>query len=75
MADFGEQNQKIVTMWEHVKNTALPVWAYVLIVLAVVFIIAAVIVHKVHTHAVKKRRKQRKKEREARLKLLQAKSK
>ncbi len=68
MEDFGNQNQKIVTMWERVKSNSLPIWAYVLIILFIVLIIAAVILEKVRVHAVHKRRKERKKEREAKLK-------
>ena len=71
MADFGEQNQKIITMWEHVKNTALPLWAYILIIIATLLIIGLVIFRKVQVASVKKRRKERKKEREMRLKQLQ----
>ena len=71
MADFGEQNQKIITMWEHVKNTALPLWAYILIIVATLLIIGLVIFRKVQVASVKKRRKERKKEREMRLKQLQ----
>ena len=71
MADFGEQNQKIITMWEHVKNTALPLWAYILIIIAILSIIGLVIFIKVQVASVKKRRKERKKEREMRLKQLQ----
>ena len=71
MADFGEQNQKIITMWEHVKNTALPLWAYILIIIAILSIIGLVIFRKVQVASVKKRRKERKKEREMRLKQLQ----
>ena len=71
MADFGEQNQKIITMWEHVKNTALPLWAYILIIVAILLIIGLVIFRKVQVASVKKRRKERKKEREMRLKQLQ----
>ena len=71
MADFGEQNQKIITMWEHVKNTALPLWAYILIIVAILSIIGLVIFRKVQVASVKKRRKERKKEREMRLKQLQ----
>ena len=71
MADFGEQNQKIITMWEHVKNTALPLWAYILIIIAILLIIGLVIFRKVQVASVKKRRKERKKEREMRLKQLQ----
>ena len=64
MQDFGEQNLKIVTMWERVKSSALPIWAYVLIALAVLLALSAFIFYKVRVHAVHKRRKQRKKERE-----------
>ena len=71
MADFGEQNQKIITMWEHVKNTALPLWAYILIIIAILLILGLVIFRKVQVASVKKRRKERKKEREMRLKQLQ----
>ncbi|MCI6609008.1 MAG: extracellular solute-binding protein [Bacilli bacterium] len=71
MADFSEQNQKIITMWEHVKNTALPLWAYILIIVAILLIIGLVIFRKVQVASVKKRRKERKKEREMRLKQLQ----
>lgn len=68
MQDFGNQNQKVVTMWERVKSNSLPIWAYVLMGVFVVLIIVAVILEKMRVRAVHKRRKERKKEREAKLK-------
>lgn len=68
MQDFGDQNLKIVSMWERVKNTDLPIWAYILIAVAIVLIIALVIFEKIRIHAVHQRRKERKKAREARTK-------
>lgn len=68
MQDFGDQNLKIVSMWERVKNTSLPVWAYVLIIIAVIACVGLFIFHKVRIAAVHKRRKERKREREKKLK-------
>ena len=68
MEDFGNQNIKIVTMWERARSNSLPIWAYVLIVLLIVLIIGLFIFEKIRVHAVHKRRKERKKAREAKLK-------
>lgn len=69
MADFGSQTQALVTMWEHVKNTALPIWVYTLVIVIIVAIVASVVLYKVRVYEVHKKRKERKKEREMKAKL------
>lgn len=68
MQDFGDQNLKIVKMWENVKNNNLPLWAYITIVAVIVVLIGIYIVFKIKNKAVRDRRKERKKQREAKLK-------
>ena len=72
MADFGTQNASITMMWEQVKNTDLPAWAYYTILAVVVLIIALIIIDNVRKHAVKARRRQRKYNREMKIKKSQA---
>ncbi len=60
MADFGSQNADLLLMWENVKNTSLPLYAYILVLVAVVAIIIFYIVYKISKHNVKERRKARK---------------
>lgn len=60
MADFGSQNADLLLMWENVKNTPLPLYAYILVLVAVVAIIIFYIVYKISKHNVKERRKARK---------------
>lgn len=60
MADFGSQNADLLLMWENVKNTPLPLYAYILILVAIVAIIIFYIVYKISKHNVKERRKARK---------------
>lgn len=64
MADFGQQNASMLLMWESVKNTTLPIWAYVLILIVVLIIIILFILAYIRKAVVKQRRKQRKLERE-----------
>jgi spermidine/putrescine transport system substrate-binding protein len=68
MADFGEQNASMLLMWETVKNTSLPTWAYILILVCVLLIIALVIANYIKKAAIRKRRKDRKLEREGKVK-------
>lgn len=68
MADFGEQNASMLLMWESVKNTSLPLWAYVLILVVVLLLIALCVFLYVRKAAVRKRRLNRKLEREGKLK-------
>lgn len=35
MADYGSQNEAVLTMWEEVKSNALPIWAIILLVLEI----------------------------------------
>lgn len=64
MADFGaQQNAALLMMWESVKNTSLPLWSYIVVLLVVVLLIALAITLKVHRHQVLERRRQRKEER------------
>lgn len=63
MNDFGTQNDSMLRMWEEVKNTNLPLWAYYLILVAVIALVSLIITNYVITYQRKKRRKLRKKER------------
>ncbi len=72
MADFGTQNSKMVKMWEKLKNTALPTWAYFTILAAVILIIILAILNEIRKHAVMARRRQRKIDRENKIKKSQA---
>ncbi len=64
MADFGaQQNASLLMMWEAVKNTSLPLWSYIVILLAVVLLVALAIGLKVERRQVLKRRRQRKEQR------------
>ena len=60
MADFGEQNDALLSMWEDVKNTTLPIWAYVAIVLLVLAAIGVSVFFKVKRRNTLRRRKERK---------------
>jgi hypothetical protein len=73
MADFGTQTQALITMWEQVKNTALPLWVYILIVVLILVTILSVVLYKVRVYQVHKRRKERKKEREMKVKTVSGK--
>lgn len=68
MADFGDQNEKLLTMWEKVKNTNLPIWAYILIILVIVGLIGFFVFRKVQRRIVLKQRAERKKAREEKAK-------
>lgn len=60
MADFGEQNDALLSMWEDVKNTTLPIWAYVAIVLVILAAIGVSVFFKVKRRNTLRRRKERK---------------
>jgi spermidine/putrescine transport system substrate-binding protein len=64
MADFGEQNASMLLMWESVKNTTLPTWAYFLILVCILLIISIIVFLYIRKSAIRKRRKERKLERE-----------
>ena len=65
MADFGaEQNASLLMMWENVKNTTLPTWAYYLILAVVVVLIVLLIAFKIRRHLILKKRRERKLSRE-----------
>lgn len=56
MQDFGNQNLKLVEMWQNVKNTPLPIWAYILILVVVLACIGGFIYYKVRKNKIKKDR-------------------
>lgn len=62
MADFGSQTANMLMMWENVKNTALPVWSYYVILAIVMALIGygiyATISHKAKIRRRKERHKQ-----------------
>lgn len=70
MADFGDQTDALVAMWEKVKNTNLPIWAYVLILVLVVLGILFAVLYGVHKRRIKAERRARKKERQEKEKKL-----
>jgi spermidine/putrescine transport system substrate-binding protein len=64
MADFGDQTDALLKMWEKVKNTDLPLWAYITIIAVIVLLIVWFVVAKIKKHAAMERRRQRKEARE-----------
>lgn len=60
MADFGDQTDALLSMWEDVKNTTLPIWAYVLIVILVLAAIGLSVFFKVKRRNTLRRRRERK---------------
>ena len=60
MEDFGPQNASVLLMWEAVKNTALPLWAYILILVVVIILIGFIIGYKIYRYKLVKRRRIRK---------------
>lgn len=63
MNDFGEQNNKMIKMWENVKNNNLPIWAYCLILVITILLIGLFVFFYIRNYLRKKRRKMRKQER------------
>lgn len=63
MQDFGDQTNSLTKMWEQVKNTNLPTWAYILIIIAVVALIGYYIFTKIRNKMIIDKRKERKKAR------------
>ncbi len=63
MADFGSQNASVLIMWENVKNTALPLWSYIVIAIVVVLLIALAVFNKIRRKAVLRKRRERKENR------------
>ncbi len=64
MQDFGDQTNSLTKMWEQVKNTNLPTWAYILIIIAVVALIGYYIFVKIKNKITIDKRKERKKARQ-----------
>lgn len=67
MADFGEQNASMLLMWESVKNTSLPLWAYILILICLLLLIGLCVFIYLRKAAVRKRRRERKLKREGKI--------
>lgn len=65
MQDFGSQTNALTKMWEQVKNTNLPLWAYLLIVVVLVLLIAYYIYRKIRRKLVLDERRERKIARQA----------
>ena len=42
MKDYGDDNEKVIALWEKFKSTALPTWAIVLLIVEVVAILSAI---------------------------------
>ncbi len=57
MADFGDQNDKLLDMWEDVKNTNLPTWAYILLLVALVVLIALYVAYRIRKRRIHNKRK------------------
>lgn len=66
MRDFGPQNASVLIMWEGVKNTILPLWAYIFILVVVILLIAFLIGYKIHRRKVLAERRARRKQRQDR---------
>lgn len=60
MEDFGPQNASVLLMWEAVKNTTLPLWAYILILVIAILLIGFIIGYKIYRYNLVKRRRMRK---------------
>ncbi len=60
MEDFGTQNATVLLMWEAVKNTTLPTWAYILILIVFVGLVAFAIAYKARKYTILKKRQERK---------------
>ena len=60
MADFGDQTDALLSMWEDVKNTTLPIWAYVTLLLLVLLAIGLSVFLKVKKRNTLRRRRERK---------------
>ena len=67
MADFGEQNASMLLMWESVKNTSLPLWAYILILVVLIILFGILLAIYLKQAAVRKRRRERKLKREGKI--------
>lgn len=67
MADFGEQNASMLLMWESVKNTSLPLWAYILILVVIIILFGILLAIYLKQAAVRKRRRERKLKREGKI--------
>lgn len=65
MQDFGDQTNALTKMWEQVKNTNLPLWAYILVIFAVVGLIGYIIFEKIRKKMVLDKRRERKLARQA----------
>ena len=63
MNDFGKQNDSMLKMWERVKKTSLPLWAYILLLVLVILLTLFLIMQSIYNHQKKRRRKLRKMER------------
>ncbi|MFA6829619.1 MAG: extracellular solute-binding protein [Bacilli bacterium] len=64
MADFGNQTDSLLKMWENVKNTNLPLWAYILICVSIVGLIGFYIFSKIRKRQILNDRRKRKLARE-----------
>lgn len=65
MQDFGDQTNALTKMWEQVKNTNLPLWAYILVIIAVVGLIGYIVFEKIRKKMVLDKRRERKLARQA----------
>ena len=63
MNDFGKQNDSMLKMWERVKKTSLPLWAYILLLVLVILLTLFLIMQSIYNHQKKRRRKLKKMER------------
>lgn len=60
MEDFGEQNEDILEMWARARSNSVPLWAWILIAAAVIFVTSKITIDAVNKHARNKRIQQKK---------------
>lgn len=65
MQDFGNQTNTLTKMWEQVKNTNLPLWAYILVIVAIALLIGYIIFEKIRKKIILDKRRERKLMRQA----------
>ncbi len=65
MQDFGNQTNALTKMWEQVKNTNLPLWAYILVIIAILLLIGYIVFEKIRKKIVLDKRRERKLMRQA----------
>ena len=55
MEDFGDANEDVINMWSRVKSNEVPVWGWIVVVVAIII----AIIYFVYSYLTKKIRMQR----------------